>query len=101
MRPPNATVSYEEYEKVYNLDLPRLSPSELENEAFLAARIAAHDPERFVWRGTVHISARKWADERIVLCRKLLDKSGGSNPPPPRRKRAKASIPVPTVAAAP
>lgn len=84
LRPPNAANSEEEYLEVYNLDLPELSPSELEEQVLRAHRIAARDPQAFVWRGMTHISARQWADERVRMARKLL---GTTARPADRRRR--------------
>ncbi|MBN1629921.1 MAG: hypothetical protein JW990_09165 [Thermoleophilia bacterium] len=74
LRPPHEMNSREEFLQANNLDLPDLSPSELEEQIFRAQRIAAHDPDAFVWRYMTHISARQWADERIGMARKLLAK---------------------------
>jgi hypothetical protein len=72
LRPPNAANSEEELRQVWQLDLPELSPSQLEYEIWCAARIAERDPGAFVWRGVEFMSARQWASERIKLCRDLL-----------------------------
>ncbi|MBN1461003.1 MAG: hypothetical protein JXA57_15840 [Armatimonadetes bacterium] len=86
LRVPNAAIGYEESLQVYNLDLPSLSPSELEEQIFLAQRIAAHDPAALVWRGLDFVSARQWADERISRARELLAKPVGPAPRKPARK---------------
>jgi hypothetical protein len=72
LRPPIATNSEEEYLQVYNLDLPELSPGQLESQIMRVTQIIEYDPEAFVWRGAVHISAEQWGDERITKCRGLL-----------------------------
>ncbi|MCL5736929.1 MAG: hypothetical protein M1274_15390 [Actinobacteria bacterium] len=79
-RPPNETVNYEEALQVYNEDLAALTPSELENEKFRAARIAALNPRALVHRGMFHITVRQWADERIRVCHKLLAGLTGTKP---------------------
>ena len=80
LRPPNAATGEDQWYQVYNLDLEDLSPSALESEIWRAARIAARDPRKFVWRGMEHISARQWADQRIALCRELLRQSIPQSP---------------------
>jgi hypothetical protein len=82
LRPPNAANSLEESLQVYNEDVHNMTPSELANAAFVAARIADRDPQRFVWRGVRHVTARQWADERIALCLERL-----AAPTPQRHKR--------------
>lgn len=72
LRPPNATVSEEERQQVYNEDLPGLSVSELYAEMFRTGRIVARYPRRFIWRGLTPITVRRWGDERIEACRALL-----------------------------
>lgn len=74
LRPPNAAVSLEECLRVYNEDLAELTPSELFNEIFQAARIAARDPRAIVWRGTFPMTAQQWADSRIELCQARLQR---------------------------
>ena len=72
LRLPNAANSEEEWRQVWNMDLAELSPSELVGEIYRAARIIARDPRAIVWRGTIPITARAWADERLELARTLL-----------------------------
>jgi hypothetical protein len=92
MRPPNAAASLEECLQVYNDDLAGLTPSELTGEILRAARIAARDPQRFVWRGMTHITARQWADERIMACRERLAPPRRSASPP-RKDKTRAWVP--------
>jgi hypothetical protein len=84
LRLPNAANSEEECLQVYNLDLPELTPSELVGEMYRAARIVARYPRGIVWRGTIPIPARQYADERINLCWALL------RPPAPPKGTVKA-----------
>lgn len=79
-RLPDATRSLEEAARVYNTDLPELTASELTSEIYRAARIAARDPQAFVWRGRDPITAREWADERIEACLARLAVPAPSRP---------------------
>lgn len=85
---PSAVVSYEDALRVWNADLAALSPSQLENEAFLAARITARDPRGCIWRGMTPITRQTWADERIRIIHSLLMPAPT---PPPRRKPTSSS----------
>ena len=88
LRVPHMAASYEDSLQVNNEDLQSMSPSELEHEVWHVARIAARDPQAFVWRGLSHISARQWADERIQACRAILQADGEVSRRPPGKKKS-------------
>lgn len=72
MRPPDAMVSFEERQQVYNEDLDCMAPSELEREIYRAALIAHRNPRAAVIRGTYHMPVQAWASERILKARARL-----------------------------
>ena len=95
LRIPNAANSEDEWLQIYNLDLPELTPSQLYGEIWRAARIVARNPRGIVWRGTIPMPVREWADSRITLCRALLRRgetpkraAGRGEGPPKRTARA-------------
>lgn len=70
--PPRESDSWEDWRRVHNLDLPDLSPAQLEYEAWWAGQLVARDPRRLVWRGLEHVSVGSWASERILAIHRLL-----------------------------
>jgi hypothetical protein len=69
---PNETVSEDDYRRARNLDLDGLAEYELVAEIAQAAWLARRDPDGFVWRYPVYVTAQTWANERCRLCRERL-----------------------------
>jgi hypothetical protein len=87
LRAPDPTRSYEEWLEATDQDLPDLSPDGLFHEMWRAGRIAARDPQAFVWTGPHEwLTARQWASERIRKAMRLLAGPEAPGHTRPRRR---------------
>lgn len=69
---PNETANEDDWARARNSDLDGKTECELVAEIAEAAWLARREPDGFVWRYPVYVTAQTWADERCRLCRERL-----------------------------